>query len=73
MPHSRRGGANWYDLGHARFTAIEAKTQPSTAPFVTAVPGPKPDFYGPGYLDLGHGESVNTETGEFRLGPGPKF
>jgi hypothetical protein len=73
MPHSRPGGETWYDAGHARVAAMEAKTQPSTVPFITTAPAPKPDFYGPGHLDLGHGESVNTTTGEFRLGTGPKF
>ncbi|UJW31983.1 hypothetical protein L3Q67_43675 [Saccharothrix sp. AJ9571] len=78
MPHSRPGGEAWYDRGLDRFGAATGK---AAAPFILEVPksAPKPEDSAtrlaqpPGHVDLGHGESVNLETGRYSPGHGPKY
>jgi hypothetical protein len=76
MPHSRPGGELWYDRGHAR--SAGADTQ---APFILEAPRPArtPEDSAirlaqpPGHVDLGHGESINLQTGRYTPGFGPKY
>jgi hypothetical protein len=76
MPHSRPGGESWYDRGHARSTGADTQ-----APFILEVPRPAPMpedsairlAQPPGHVDLGHGESINLQTGRYTPGFGPKY
>ncbi|MBE1494859.1 hypothetical protein H4696_001959 [Amycolatopsis lexingtonensis] len=80
LPHSRPGGEAWYDRGR------DARPGDSTggrglAPFLLKPPEPArtPDdsashlAWPPGHVDLGHGESVNLETGRYTPGYGPRY
>jgi hypothetical protein len=76
MPHSRPGGEPWYDRGHARSDGADTR-----APFILEVPSPArtPEDSAirlaqpPGHVDLGHGESINLQTGRYTPGFGPKY
>jgi hypothetical protein len=79
FPHSRPGGEAWYDRGLAQRPGKDAPT--AQAPFLLKVPEPArtPDDRAsrlaapPGHVDLGHGESVNLETGRYTPGHGPRY
>ncbi|MEU7754401.1 hypothetical protein [Micromonospora sp. NPDC049171] len=81
FPHSRPGGEAWYDRGQARRAQSDLASGPAPAPFVRTVPEPAPApadtaaelAAPPGHVDLGHGESVNLETGRYTPGFGPKY
>jgi hypothetical protein len=73
FPHSRPGGEAWFDRGVARradhvapflLTVPETARRAETAAELAAPPG---------HVDLGHGESVNLETGRYTPGFGPKL
>jgi hypothetical protein len=76
MPHSRPGGELWYDCGHHWYAGADEQ-----APFILEVPRPaRPPEHSasrlaqpPGYVDLGHGESINLQTGRYTPGFGPKY
>ncbi|WP_232534188.1 hypothetical protein [Plantactinospora sp. KBS50] len=79
--HSRSGGEAWFDRGQAQRAAADRGRTPAPPPFILTVPEPgRPSAESaaqlaqpPGHVDLGHGESVNLETGHYTPGFGPKY
>lgn len=78
FPHSRPGGQEWYDRGHAQRPGEEFHDWVAPAPFILKPPDPPPTpavqlAAPPGHVDLGHGASVNVETGRYTPEIGPKI